>query len=169
MTWYPLRSYQVVEHSSVKVWILLHGGSILHAGCICSLGYFPFQSVVHNWSIKGCGKVHIKDPLLLIGKSSLCSDSRFHLKKYVTMTIYLMSNRQWWKSMCSRGVVKQNKLSSSKILSGRGHLRVICNALFMFLMQDQRLCCYECYLWHHLSIYTQTNQWFLVISRLAWI
>ena len=24
-----------------------------HGGCICSLSYFPFQSVNHNWSIKG--------------------------------------------------------------------------------------------------------------------
>ena len=29
---------QAVEHSAVKVWNLLHGGSILHGGCICSLG-----------------------------------------------------------------------------------------------------------------------------------
>ena len=34
-----------------------------------------------------CGKVHIKDPFLLIGKSS-----GFPLKKYVTMTICLTSN-----------------------------------------------------------------------------
>ena len=54
-------------------------GSILLSGPSCSLGYFPFQPVVHNWFIKGrgmyCsvyGKVHIKDPLLLIEKSSLC-------------------------------------------------------------------------------------------------
>ena len=52
-------------------------GSILLSGPSCSLGYFPFQPVVHNWFIKGrsmyCsvyGKVHIKDPLLLIEKSS---------------------------------------------------------------------------------------------------
>ena len=90
---------QAVEHSSVNVWILLHGESILHGGSIYSLGYFPFQLVVHNWSIKGCGmccpdyrKVHIKDPLLLIGKSSLCGDSRSPVKKYVTMTIYFTSN-----------------------------------------------------------------------------
>ena len=50
-------------------------GSILLSGPSCSLGYFPFQPVVHNWFIKGrgmyCsvyGKVHIKDPLLLIEK-----------------------------------------------------------------------------------------------------
>ena len=46
---------QVVEHLAVKVWILLHGGSILHDGCIYHLGYFPFQPVIHNGSIKGCG------------------------------------------------------------------------------------------------------------------
>ena len=46
---------RVVERPVVKDWILLHGGSSLHGGFICSLGYFPFQPVVHNWSIKGCG------------------------------------------------------------------------------------------------------------------
>ena len=59
-------------------------GSILLSGPSCSLGYFPFQPVVHNWFIKGrgmyCsvyGKVHIKDPLLHIKKSSLCGGSGF--------------------------------------------------------------------------------------------
>ena len=73
-------------------------GSILLSGPSCSFGYFPFQPVVHNWFIKGrgmyCsvyGKVHIKDPLLLIENSSLCGGSGF-------------------PSMCSSGVVKQNKL-----------------------------------------------------------
>ena len=47
-----------------------------------------------------CGKVHIKDPLLLIRKSSLCSDSRFPLKKYVTVTICLMSN-SWYENQCA--------------------------------------------------------------------
>ena len=44
--------------------------------------------MIHNWSIKGCGmccpvceKVHIKDPLLPIRKSSLYGGSRFCLKK----------------------------------------------------------------------------------------
>ena len=68
-------------------------GSILLSGPSCSLGYFPFQPVVHNWFIKGrgmyCsvyGKVHIKDPLLLIEKSSLCGGSSFLLKR-VNVTI----------------------------------------------------------------------------------
>ena len=54
----------------------------------------PFQPVVHNWFIKGhgmyCsvyGKVHIKDPLLLIEKSSLCGGSGFPSKKCVNVTI----------------------------------------------------------------------------------
>ena len=82
---------------SVKVSII---PSILQSGPICSLGYFLSQPVVCNWSIKPvvcavcpvCGKVHIKDSLLLIRKSSLCGDNAFSLKKYVSMTIYLMYN-----------------------------------------------------------------------------
>ena len=70
-------------------------GSILLSGPSCSLGYFPFQPVVHNWFIKGrgmyCsvyGKVHIKkDPLLLIEKSSLCGGSGFPSKNCVKVTI----------------------------------------------------------------------------------
>ena len=69
-------------------------GSILLSGPSCSLGYFPFQPVVHNWFIKGrgmyCsvyGKMHIKDPLLLIEKSSLCGSSGFPSKKCVNVTI----------------------------------------------------------------------------------
>ena len=52
------------------------------------------KPVVHNWFIKGrgmyCsvyGKVHIKDPLLLIEKSSLCGGSGFPSKKCVNVTI----------------------------------------------------------------------------------
>ena len=43
---------QVVECPPVKVSIIL---LILLSGPICSLRYFPFQPVVLNWSIKGCG------------------------------------------------------------------------------------------------------------------
>ena len=46
---------QVVEHTTVKVWILIHGGSTVHGRSIYSLDYFPFQPVVHNRSMKGCG------------------------------------------------------------------------------------------------------------------
>ena len=52
-------------------------GSILHG--VNPLSYFSFQPVLHDWSNKGhgmcypvCGMVHIKYPLLLIGKSSRC-------------------------------------------------------------------------------------------------
>ena len=44
------------------------------------LSYFSFQPVLHDWCNKGhgmcypvCGMVHIKEPLLLNGKSSICS------------------------------------------------------------------------------------------------
>ena len=45
---------------------------------------FLFQSVLHDWCNKGCGMyypvcgmMHIKEPLLLIGKSSPCGGSKF--------------------------------------------------------------------------------------------
>ena len=45
---------------------------------------YSFQPVHHNWCNKGrgmcypvCGMVHIKEPLLLIGKSSPCGGSGF--------------------------------------------------------------------------------------------
>ena len=61
-------------------WVI---GSILHGGPI---KLFLAQPVLHDWCIKGCGMcypvcgmMHVKEPLLLIGKSSLCGDSRFPL------------------------------------------------------------------------------------------
>ena len=46
--------------------------------------YFSFQPVLHDWCNKGrgmcypvCGMVHIKEPLLLIDKSSLCGGGGF--------------------------------------------------------------------------------------------
>ena len=56
-------------------------GSILHG--VDPLSFFSFQPVLHDWFNKGrgrypvCGMMHIKEPLLLIGKSSLCGGSEF--------------------------------------------------------------------------------------------
>ena len=57
-------------------------GSILRG--VDPLSYFSFQPVLHDWCNKGrgmcypvCGMLHIKEPLLLIGKSSLCGGSGF--------------------------------------------------------------------------------------------
>ena len=51
---------------------------------IYPLSCFSFQPVLHDWCNKGrgmcypvCGMVHIKEPLLLIDKSSLCGGSGF--------------------------------------------------------------------------------------------
>ena len=59
-------------------------GSILHG--VDPLSYFSFQPVLHDRCNKGrgmcypvCGMVHIKEPLLLIGKSSPCGGSGFPL------------------------------------------------------------------------------------------
>ena len=82
--------------------------SILHGWCIHSLGYFPFQPVLHNWSINGrgmgcpvCGKVHMKDCMLLIGKSSLCDNSGFPLQPMI------------WRSMCCRECAVETSLNKT--------------------------------------------------------
>ena len=53
------------------------------------LSYFSFQPVLHDWCNKGCGMcyhvcemMHIKEPLLLIGKSSPCGGSGFPLSLF---------------------------------------------------------------------------------------
>ena len=53
------------------------------------LTYFSFQPVLHDWCNKDCGvchpvcgMMHIKDLLLLIRKSSLCSGSGFLLSLF---------------------------------------------------------------------------------------
>ena len=52
------------------------------------LSYFSFQPVLHDWCNKGrgmcyhvCGMVHIKDPLLLTGKSNPCGGRGFPLSQ----------------------------------------------------------------------------------------
>ena len=59
-------------------------GCILHG--VEPLSYFSFQPVFHYWCNKGCGMyytvcgmMHIKEPLLLIGKSSICGGRGFPL------------------------------------------------------------------------------------------
>ena len=62
-------------------------GPLLSGVCVCVYDtptYFSFQPVLHDWCNKGrgmcypiCGMVHIKEPLLLINKSSLCGRSGF--------------------------------------------------------------------------------------------
>ena len=66
--------YLASELFGMVRWVV---GSILHG--VDPLSYFSFQPVFHDWYNKGCGMcypvcgmVHIKEPLLLIGKSSLC-------------------------------------------------------------------------------------------------
>ena len=53
------------------------------------LSYFSFQPVLHDWCNKGCsmcyrvcGIVHVKEPLLLIRKSSPCGGSEFPLSEW---------------------------------------------------------------------------------------
>ena len=81
--WTPVRSgagrRSEVECSLMVRWVV---GSILHE--VDPLSYFLFQPVLHDLCNKGrgmcypvCGMMHIKEPLLLIDKSSLCGSSGF--------------------------------------------------------------------------------------------
>ena len=77
-------------HSAMGRWIDPSG--------VNPLSYFSFQPVLHNWCNKSCGmcypvcgRTHIKEPLLLIGKSSPCGGSVFPLSlplPYVWRHIY---------------------------------------------------------------------------------
>ena len=56
----------------------------IHVFCMSQSQVISFQPVLHDWCNKGrgmcypvCGMVHIKEPLLLIDKSSLCGGSGF--------------------------------------------------------------------------------------------
>ena len=96
-----------VERSLMVRWVV---GSILHG--VDPLSYFSFQPVLHDWCNKGrgmsypvCGMVHIKEPLLLIGKSSLCGGSGFHFSlSEWSLTICLTSYNR--KIKCVECVIK---------------------------------------------------------------
>ena len=59
---------------SIRSW---RDGALNPSFMVDPLSYFSFQPVLHDWCIKGCGMcypvcgmVHIKESLLLIGRSS---------------------------------------------------------------------------------------------------
>ena len=67
---------------------------------------FSFQPVLHDWCNKGrgmfypvCGMMHIKEPLLLIRKSSPCSGSGFPI-----------SLSEWSFTICLRRRITVNKM-----------------------------------------------------------
>ena len=79
---------------SVRSWC---DGSSDRSFMVDPLSYFSFQPVLHDWCNKGCGMyypvcgmMHIKEPLLLIRKSSLYGGSGFpfSLSEW-SSTIYL--------------------------------------------------------------------------------
>ena len=72
------------------------------------LSYFSFQPVLPNWCNKDhgmcypvCGMMGIKEPLLLIGKSSLCGGSWFPLSlsdwSFVYVWHQITINKMFWR------------------------------------------------------------------------
>ena len=81
-----------VERSLMVRWVV---GSILNG--VDPLSYFSLQPVLRDWCNKGrgmcypvCGMVHIKEPVLLIGKRSPCGGSGFPLT--ICVVLYHMSD-----------------------------------------------------------------------------
>ena len=73
------------------------------------LNHFSFQPVLHDWCNKGCGicypvcgMVHVKEPLLLIEKSSPYGGSGFSL-----------SLSEWSFTVCMTPYNRKNVLSAS--------------------------------------------------------
>ena len=73
--------------SSTHSW---YDGSSDRSFMVDPLSYFSFQPVLHDWCNKDrgmcypiCGMMHIKKPLLLIGKSSPCGGSGFALSQTI--------------------------------------------------------------------------------------
>ena len=87
-------SFAYLHGKSVCLWC---GGSSDRSSMVDRLSYFLFQPVLHDWCNKCCGMcypvcvmVHIKEPLLLIGKSSPCGGSGFPLS--LSVVLYHMSD-----------------------------------------------------------------------------
>ena len=85
----------------MRRWVV---GSILHGGPI---ELFSFQPVLHDWYNKGCGMcypvcgmMHIKEPLLLIGKSSPCGGSGFPLSCYLNGPLLYVLRHITVNKMC---------------------------------------------------------------------
>ena len=85
---------------------------------------FLVPAIFHDWCNKGCGMcypvsgmVHIKEPLLLIGKTSQCGGSGFHL-----------SLSEWSFTICATPYNRKYNV-----------LSVSLNTKFPFLSSDGRL------------------------------
>ena len=83
---YTILGYILVmfKHTVIEGQTDLHIISRQRCKSVDPLSYFSFQPVLHDWCNKGrgvcypaCEMMHIKEPLLLIGKSSPCDGSGF--------------------------------------------------------------------------------------------
>ena len=82
----------MVERPLMVQWVI---GSFPHGGPI---ELFPIPPVFHDWCIKGCicyllcGMVHIKEPLLLIRKSTPCGGISVFYDFYINHKYFINSD-----------------------------------------------------------------------------
>ena len=94
--WATSRSRYGASRIRGRAWSSWNDGSLDRSFLVEPLSYFSFQPVLHDWCNKGRGEcspvygmMHIKEPLLLIGKSSPRGGSGFPL----TLT-------EWFFTIC---------------------------------------------------------------------
>ena len=95
------------------------------------LSYFSFQPMFHDWCTKGrggcypvCGMMHIKEPLLLIGKSSPFGGSGFPL-----------SLSEWSLTICVTPYNCNLNVFSASFLSFLAVLSILLYVYIYFLRQ----------------------------------
>ena len=95
--------YKVYHYNNTY---LLNNALCMFLLALDPLSSFSFQPVLHDWCNKGCGMcypvcgmVHIKEPLLLIGKSSPCGGMDF-LSHYLSGTLPYVQHNITVNKMC---------------------------------------------------------------------
>ena len=85
-------SWPIIMHCSLAGARCSSMVKVFTHGAMDPLSYFSFQPVLHDWCNKGCGicypvcgMTHIKDPLLLIGKSSYLNRPLPYVRRHITV------------------------------------------------------------------------------------
>ena len=127
---FPCREQDVVRGKSVRSWCDWSSG---RSFMVDPLSYFSFQPVLHDWCNKGrsmcypiCGMVHIKESLLLIGKSNLCSGC----------SGFSLSLSEWFFTICPTSYNRKLKCAECVVNKTCPSFRLSCSSKSKFSHRD---------------------------------